>query len=84
MICSFISVDFSYFPLKINPKVAEHGQNRSKMDLLKGGVDDCSYFSVILFSNQNLPCTEKGEGGVHVCNLQLLDFSVTSHLVCYK
>jgi hypothetical protein len=25
--------------LKKNPKVAEHGQDRSKMDLLKGGVD---------------------------------------------
>ena len=42
------------------PKVAEHmySQNRSKMDHLKGGVGGLSYFfhwfSVILFSNQNL------------------------------
>jgi len=43
------------------PKVSGHvhSQNRSKMDHLKGGVDDFSYFSlisVILFSNQNHPC----------------------------
>ena len=38
------------------PKVALHGQNRSKMTILKGGVDGFSYFSlisVILFSNQD-------------------------------
>jgi hypothetical protein len=28
-------------------KVAGHGQNRSKMDRLKGGLDGFSYFSLI-------------------------------------
>jgi hypothetical protein len=38
------------------PKIAGHSQNRSKMTILKGGVDVFSYFSfvsVILFSNQS-------------------------------
>jgi hypothetical protein len=30
-----------------NPKVAGHGQNRSKMTILKGDVDGFSYFSLI-------------------------------------
>jgi hypothetical protein len=41
------------------PQVAGHGQNRSKIDFLKEGVDGFSYFhlfSVILFPNQNLSC----------------------------
>jgi hypothetical protein len=40
-------------------KVGGHGQNRSKMTILKGGVDGFSYFaliSAILFSNQEHPC----------------------------
>jgi hypothetical protein len=40
------------------PKVAEHSQNRYKMPILKGGVDgfsNFSFFSVILFSNQDHP-----------------------------
>lgn len=37
------------------PKFDGHGQNRSKIDQLKVGVDGISYFSVILFSNQNHP-----------------------------
>jgi hypothetical protein len=66
--------DFSYFPLKIVfrklldtartgqncvPKVAGHGQNRSKLTILKGSKDGFSYFSlisIILFSNQGHPC----------------------------
>ena len=33
--------------LGVLPKVAGHGQNRSKIDHLKGGVDGFSYFSLI-------------------------------------
>jgi hypothetical protein len=40
--------DFGYFPLIIFfPKVAGHGQKRSKKDILKEGVDGFSYFSLI-------------------------------------
>jgi len=39
--------DFSYFPLKKILKVAEHCLNKSKIDLLKGGVDGFNYFSLI-------------------------------------
>jgi hypothetical protein len=38
--------DFSYFSLKIVPKFAGHGQNRSKM---KGDVDDFIDFSYFIF-----------------------------------
>jgi hypothetical protein len=51
--------DFSYFPLKIVSKSCWTVINRSKMTILKGGVDGFSYFSlisVILFSNQDRPC----------------------------
>ena len=40
------------------PKVAGHGQNRSKRTILKGGVDGCSYFSlmsVIYFLSRIIP-----------------------------
>jgi hypothetical protein len=40
------------------PKVAGHGENMSKMTILKGGADGFSYFSLlsdILFSNQDNP-----------------------------
>ena len=52
--------DFSYF-LSENcvPIVAGHGQNRSKLTILKGSKDGFSYFSlisIILFSNQGHPC----------------------------
>jgi hypothetical protein len=37
--------DFIYIPLKKKfPKVAGHGQNRSKIDILKEVVDGFSYF----------------------------------------
>jgi len=36
--------DFSYFCEQKNPKVAGHGQNRSKITCLKGDVDGFSYF----------------------------------------
>ena len=37
--------DFCYFPMQIVfPKVAGHGQNRSKITILKGDVDGFSYF----------------------------------------
>ena len=44
------------------PKVAGHGQNRSKMIIVKRGVDGFSYFSlisIILFSKQDHPCVMK-------------------------
>ena len=50
---------FSYFSLEEkNLKVTGHNQNRSKINLLTGGVDNFNYFSwfsVILFFNQNHP-----------------------------
>ena len=36
-------------------EIAGHCQNKSKIDHFKGGVDGFSYFSIILFSNQNHP-----------------------------
>jgi len=39
-------IDFSYFPLKfLFPKVAGHSLNRSKMGVLKEGVDGLSHFN---------------------------------------
>jgi hypothetical protein len=50
---------FSYFSLEEKIlKVTGHNQNRSKINLLTGGVDNFNYFSwfsVILFFNQNHP-----------------------------
>jgi hypothetical protein len=43
---SFLT-DFSYFPLKRNCRKLLDSQNRSKIDLLKGGVDGVNYFSLI-------------------------------------
>ena len=56
--------DFSYFPLKIVfRKFLDMLRTGKKMTGLKGGVDGFSTiflrFSVILFSNQNHPCTLK-------------------------
>jgi len=60
MIFFIYLTDFNYFPLKIVfLKVTAHCQNRSKITILKVGVDGVSYFSlisVILFSNKHHPC----------------------------
>jgi hypothetical protein len=48
--------DFSYFTLKIVFRKLLDSQNRSKMTILKGGVDGFIFFSlisVILFSYQD-------------------------------
>jgi len=55
----FVSYLFNCFQLcsyetKV-PKVTRHGQNRSNIDLFKGGIDGFSCFSLILFLNQNYP-----------------------------
>ena len=55
--------DFSYFPLGSSeklPKVTGHSQNRSEINHLKRGCIVSAifhWFSVILFYNQNHPCT---------------------------
>jgi hypothetical protein len=57
------SNDFSYFPLRIISQSCWTWSERSKMTILKGGVDGFSYFSlisVILFSNQDHPCFNTG------------------------
>jgi hypothetical protein len=53
MIFSSYLTDFSCFPLKTFLKITGHGQNKSKMEILKWGVDGFSYlyfnwFSVII------------------------------------
>ena len=60
---SVIQMISAIFLWELFPKVAGHGSERSKMTILKGGVDGFSYFSlisVILFSNQDHPCFNTG------------------------
>ena len=63
--CMCYLTNFSYFPTNI----AGHGQNKSKMEVLKRGVDGFNYFSLIFSYFKFLPESSLGvcgRGGVMI------------------